>query len=208
MRLAFAILAGAMVVSRAGAQAPAPEPQQIAAAVLPLPAAMRDGAGVMGYRTAGRLEVLRPARNGMQCLADDPADDRFHVACYSTSMEPFMARGRELRAAGHIILVSTHNLGSVPEFCDHAVIINRTVLAAGPLAETFTEANLARAFGGVLRHFRFDRSTVQPHDTHRITVLTDDERPLVFGKDGHLEFTERKEHEEVVRARTLPEDER
>jgi manganese/iron transport system ATP-binding protein len=115
---------------------------------------------------------------------------------------------RELRAAGHIILVSTHNLGSVPEFCDHAVIINRTVLAAGPLAETFTEANLARAFGGVLRHFRFDRSTVQPHDTHRITVLTDDERPLVFGKDGHLEFTERKEHEEVVRARTLPEDER
>jgi hypothetical protein len=61
---------------------------------------MRDGAGVMGYRTAGRLEVLRPARNGMQCLADDPADDRFHVACYSTSMEPFMARGRELRAAG------------------------------------------------------------------------------------------------------------
>lgn len=115
---------------------------------------------------------------------------------------------RELRAAGHIMLVSTHNLGSVPEFCDHAVIINRTVLAAGPLAETFTEANLARAFGGVLRHFRFDRSTVQPHDTHRITVLTDDERPLVFGKDGHLEFTERKEHEEVVRARTLPEDER
>jgi hypothetical protein len=44
--------------------------------------------------------VLRPARNGMQCLADDPSDDRFHVACYSTSMEPFMARGRELRAAG------------------------------------------------------------------------------------------------------------
>jgi hypothetical protein len=36
----------------------------------------------------------------MICLADDPGDDRFHVACYSTSMEPFMARGRELRAAG------------------------------------------------------------------------------------------------------------
>lgn len=82
------------------AQAPPPEAQQIAAAVLPLPAAMRDGAGVMGYRASGRLEVLRPARNGMQCLADDPKDDNFHVACYATSMEPFMARGRELRAAG------------------------------------------------------------------------------------------------------------
>ena len=33
------------------------------------------------------------------------------------------------------------------------VLINRTVLAAGPTAEVFTEANLARAFGGVLRHF-------------------------------------------------------
>jgi hypothetical protein len=77
-----------------------PEAQQIAAAVLPLPASLRDGAGVMGYRTAGRLEVLRPARNGMQCLADLPGDDRFHVACYATTMEPFMARGRALRAAG------------------------------------------------------------------------------------------------------------
>jgi manganese/iron transport system ATP-binding protein len=115
---------------------------------------------------------------------------------------------RELRAAGHIMLVSTHNLGAVPEFCDHAVIINRTVLAAGPIAETFTEANLARAFGGVLRHFRFDQSTVQPHDGRTITVLTDDERPLVFGKDGHLEFTERSQHEDVVKARTTPEDER
>lgn len=114
---------------------------------------------------------------------------------------------RELRDSGHIILVSTHNLGSVPEFCDHAVIIQRCIIAAGPLAETFTEQNLSTAFGGVLRHFRFDQSTVQPHDNHRITVLTDDERPLVFGKDGHLEFVERREHEDIVRERTLPEDE-
>jgi manganese/iron transport system ATP-binding protein len=114
---------------------------------------------------------------------------------------------KELRDTGQIILVSTHNLGSVPEFCDHAVIIQRSIIAAGPLAETFTEQNLATAFGGVLRHFRFDQSTVQPHDNDRITVLTDDERPLVFGKDGHLEFTERREHEDIVRERTLPGDE-
>ncbi|MCW5557418.1 MAG: ATP-binding cassette domain-containing protein [Verrucomicrobiae bacterium] len=114
---------------------------------------------------------------------------------------------RDLRAAGHLMLVSTHNLGSVPEFCDHAVLINRTVIAAGPMAETFTEANLARAFGGVLRHFRFDQSTVQPHDGRAITVLTDDERPLVLGKGGHLEFTERHRHEDIVRARATPEDE-
>ncbi len=114
---------------------------------------------------------------------------------------------RELRAAGHLILVSTHNLGSVPEFCDHAVIINRTVLAAGPIAEVFTEANLTRAFGGVLRHFRFDESTVQKHDGRTVTVLTDDERPLVFGKGGHLEFSRRAGREEIVKERRALEDE-
>ncbi len=92
----------AMVISAGAltAQAMPSDAQQIAAAVLALPASMRDGAGVMGYRTAGKLEVLRPARNGMQCLADDPADDQFHVACYASTLEPFMARGRSLRAAG------------------------------------------------------------------------------------------------------------
>ena len=43
---------------------------------------------------------------------------------------------RELRAAGHLMLVSTHNLGSVPEFCDQVVLINRTVLASGPTARS------------------------------------------------------------------------
>jgi manganese/iron transport system ATP-binding protein len=108
---------------------------------------------------------------------------------------------RELRTAGQIMLVSTHNLGSVPEFCDHTVIINRTVLAAGPTPAVFTEQNLSRAFGGVLRHFRFDESTIQKHDGRAVTVLTDDERPLVFGKDGHVEYRERAGREEVVKQR-------
>jgi len=82
------------------AQAPAPEAEQIAAAVQALPKAMRDGAGVLGYRTAGKLETLRPAKNGMICLADDPAEEQFHVSCYADTMEPFMARGRSLRAGG------------------------------------------------------------------------------------------------------------
>jgi ABC-type Mn2+/Zn2+ transport system ATPase subunit len=36
---------------------------------------------------------------------------------------------RELRDQGHLMLVSTHNLGSVPDFCDQVVLVNRTVLA-------------------------------------------------------------------------------
>ena len=71
---------------------------------------------------------------------------------------------RELRAAGHLMLVSTHNLGSVPEFCDQVVLINRTVLAAGPTATVFTQANLERAFGGVLRHFQLGGRALHDDD--------------------------------------------
>ncbi len=100
MRSALLAVSLSCIAGGLGGQALPPEAQQIAAAVLALPASLRAGAGVMGYRTAGKLEVLRPATNGMQCLANDPAGEGFHVACYATSMEPFMARGRALRAAG------------------------------------------------------------------------------------------------------------
>jgi manganese/iron transport system ATP-binding protein len=91
---------------------------------------------------------------------------------------------RELRASGHLMLVSTHNLGSVPDFCDRVVLINRTVLAAGPTAETFTQKNLELAFGGVLRNFQLGgRALHDDDDTRSVTVLTDDERPLVFYGD-------------------------
>lgn len=91
---------------------------------------------------------------------------------------------RELRGAGNLMLVSTHNLGSVPDFCDQVVLVNRTVLAAGPTAETFTQANLELAFGGVLRHFHLEgRDLHDDSDQRRVTVLTDDERPVVFYGD-------------------------
>lgn len=74
--------------------------QQVAASVLALPAPMQAGATVMGYRSAGKLETLRAGKNGMTCLALFAVEKNFHVACYHDGMEPFMARGRELRAQG------------------------------------------------------------------------------------------------------------
>lgn len=90
---------GAARVSRAQAALPTVE-QQIAASVLALPAPMQAGATVMGYRSAGKLETLRAGKNGMTCLALFAVEKNFHVACYHDGMEPFMARGRELRAQG------------------------------------------------------------------------------------------------------------
>ncbi|HRE19464.1 MAG TPA: ATP-binding cassette domain-containing protein [Rhabdaerophilum sp.] len=93
---------------------------------------------------------------------------------------------RTLREEGALIFVSTHNLGSVPEFCDHVVLFNRTVLAFGPTEKTFTRDKLAATFGGVLRHVRLGGTELHDDDdARRVTVLTDDERPLVFyGKKG------------------------
>jgi manganese/iron transport system ATP-binding protein len=88
---------------------------------------------------------------------------------------------RAMRDEGRLIFVSTHDLGSVPDFCDEVVLINRTILAYGPTATTFTEANLTRAFGGLLRHVRLGGTDLhEDADARRLTVLTDDERPLVF----------------------------
>jgi manganese/iron transport system ATP-binding protein len=88
---------------------------------------------------------------------------------------------RDLRASGHLMLVSTHNLGSVPEFCDQVVLINREVLAAGVTDEVFTQANLEHAFGGVLRHFNLGGAALHDdEDARRLIVLTDDERPFVI----------------------------
>jgi len=87
--------------STALAQAPSVPPPdvQIAAAVLPLPESMRATARVLGYNANGKLGVIREGK-GMICLANNPAGETFHVACYHESMEPFMARGRELRSSG------------------------------------------------------------------------------------------------------------
>ncbi len=108
---------------------------------------------------------------------------------------------RQLRDDGALLLVSTHNLGSVPEFCDEVVLINKTVLAFGATECVFTLDNLSEAFGGVLRHFHFEASTIQAHDGQEVRVLSDDERPLVFGKDGHLEYKDRAERVGVVETR-------
>ncbi|MBL9190549.1 MAG: manganese/iron ABC transporter ATP-binding protein [Opitutaceae bacterium] len=143
------------------------------------------------------------AQRGRVILLDEP-----FTGVDVTTEAAIIALLRELRDEGHIMLVSTHNLGSVPEFCDHVVLINRTVLAAGPTIEVFTEENLLRAFGGVLRHFRFDESTVQKHDGRAVTLLTDDERPLVFGKGGHVEYSKREGREDVIRKRAEDEEDK
>ncbi len=120
------------------------------------------------------------AQDGRIILLDEP-----FTGVDVRTEEAIIALLRELRDEGRVILVSTHNLGSVPRFCDRAVLINKTVLAAGPTREVFTKTNLERAFGGVLRQFILGGSDLHDDaDPRQVTVLTDDEHPFVIYGDG------------------------
>jgi hypothetical protein len=91
----------AQAAKQAGTAADVPPETQIAAAVLALPAEYREGAKVLGYRAGTKgFVTLREGTGPFTCLASDPAAKNFHVACYHQTLEPFMARGRELRASG------------------------------------------------------------------------------------------------------------
>jgi hypothetical protein len=77
-----------------------PPAQQIAAATAAAPPELRAGAAVLGYDESKKLVKLREGTNDMVCLAHNPDVEKFHVACYHKGLEPFMARGRSLRAEG------------------------------------------------------------------------------------------------------------
>jgi manganese/iron transport system ATP-binding protein len=116
------------------------------------------------------------AQEGQVILLDEP-----FTGVDVTTEEQIIGLMQELRAEDRVMLVSTHNLGSVPEFCDRAVLIKQTILASGPTTEVFTPANLQVAFGGVLRHFILGGSDLHDDaDRRQVTVISDDERPLVI----------------------------
>ena len=101
---------------------------------------------------------------------------------------------RALRDEGRVILVSTHNLGSVPEFCDHVVMVNGTVLNHGPVATNFTHEHLESAFGGVLRHLVIGGKDLHDDmDSRQVSILTDDERPLVTYDGKHQTARDKEE---------------
>lgn len=124
------------------------------------------------------------AQDGRVILLDEP----FTGVDVKTE-ERIITLLRELRDEGRVMLVSTHNLGSVPEFCDRVILVKGTVLASGPTETTFTRENLERAFGGVLRHFTLGGDRLHDdEDPRNVTILTDDERPLVqYGDRTHTQ---------------------
>lgn len=73
---------------------------QIKSAVMAAPEMYRENATVIGYDSNGELTTLRKGDGELVCLADDPKKEGISVACYSSKLEPFMERGRELVKEG------------------------------------------------------------------------------------------------------------
>ncbi|WP_305792534.1 manganese/iron ABC transporter ATP-binding protein [Agrobacterium sp. a22-2] len=119
------------------------------------------------------------AQEGQVILLDEP-----FTGVDVTTEEQIVALLKDLRREGRVMLVSTHNLGSVPDFCDRTVFVKGTVIASGKTEDTFTEENLHLAFGGALRHFVLSGSDLHDDaDARQVKVITDDERPFVIYRD-------------------------
>ena len=57
---------------------------------------------------------------------------------------------KELRNNGRTVIAVHHDLQTVAEYFDHVVLLNMRLVAAGPVATTFTAENLQRTYGGRL----------------------------------------------------------
>lgn len=120
------------------------------------------------------------AQEGRVILLDEP-----FTGVDVTTEDAIIELLRELRDDGCVMLVSTHNLGSVPQFCDQTVLINRKILGFGTTEEVFTQTNLQAAFGGTLRFHVLGGDVLHDDDDQRqVTVITDDERPFVLYGEG------------------------
>jgi len=98
MRMTFACLLFAASPLLADVPPPA---HQIASSVQAAPDELRAEATVLGYDSSGSVVVLRKGANDLNCLANDPRNESFSVACYHKDLEAFMARGRELSEQGY-----------------------------------------------------------------------------------------------------------
>jgi hypothetical protein len=99
MRNVLTMLLGFVAMCSLAQTIPTPE-VQIKTALLAAPEESKEKAMVYGYSPKGDFIVLRKGENELVCLTDDPAQNGINVSCYHKSLEPFMARGRELKKEG------------------------------------------------------------------------------------------------------------
>ena len=87
------------------------------------------------------------AQDARLYLADEP----FAGVDYKTE-QAIVALLRELKASGSTVVVVHHDLGTVAKYFDRVVILNKHLVAEGPVEEAFTKENVAAAYGGTVAY--------------------------------------------------------
>jgi len=72
----------------------------VATALMAAPEESRSGCKVIGYNMAGEFVTFKEGDNEFIVLVDNHDQVGFNAACYHKDLEPFMARGRALKAEG------------------------------------------------------------------------------------------------------------
>ncbi len=149
-KLFFCLMA--VSISSAGlAQIPSPD-AQIKAALWAAPEDKRADATVYGYDDKGKIVLLRKGKNEMVCVGDDPKVAGLNVSCYHKDLEPFMARGRELKAQGK----SFREIFDIREAEAKSGKLRMPKQAANLQVFTATADNFDSATGNVKKgHFRY-----------------------------------------------------
>jgi hypothetical protein len=96
--LAYLIIAGG-IACLAQAYGTLSTEQQIAAAILPLPAVLRDQASVILFDNHETPRTVREGTNDMVCTLI-PSTTEFDARCYHSSFMPVILRSRELGRSG------------------------------------------------------------------------------------------------------------
>lgn len=110
--------------------------------------AMRRFAEVqIGALSGGQQQRVFIARSLLQSADVNLLDEPFagvDVPTQSLILEVFA----KLRAEGKTIVFATHDLNIAAQSADECVLLNRTVIAAGPAPLVLTASNLQATFGG------------------------------------------------------------
>ncbi len=85
------------------------------------------------------------AQDARLYLTDEP----FAAVDYKTE-RAIVALLRELKAQGSTVIVVHHDLATVPDYFDRVVILNKRLVAEGPVSEVFTKENVSEAYGGAV----------------------------------------------------------
>ena len=119
--------------------------------------------------SGGQQRVFLARRAGSGCeavLMDEPL-----ASVDAATEQAIIDVLRALRNDGRTVVVVHHDLQTVPDYFDHAILINMRVVANGPVEEVFTPDALRQTYGGQLTILSGSQRAVGPQQWSQTPVM-------------------------------------